>query len=351
MSRIYKRKGSPFYWYETYIRGRRVRKSTQVSKKTLATRIQDEWDILKATGDYSFIGKSSESVLSKGLISNYITKYLAFVESRKSENTHAIAKGVFDKLQEYLAEEGIKMIEDVNVGHIDGYIDWLTVASKTKKNHLGVISIMFKQAVREGVVSQNPCEFATLPKITHKERHRMLTHDDIEVIFKNSGKWRLYYAFLLYTGLRAGDVAMLRYESLDVNDKSITQLIRKSRKVYQLPMADILIDEIGNIEGKEGPIFPTLYNENESKLNDRLANPRKFMQKILSVAERPKATLHSFRHVFNNLLLAQGLSIQDRQTLLAHSSSDTTKIYTHPNAEVAANYINQLPNYLESTEK
>ncbi len=351
MSKIYKRKGSPFYWYETYIRGRRVRKSTQVAKKTLATRIQDEWDIMKATGDYSFIGRSSDSILPNGLISSYITKYLAFVESRKSENTHAIAKGVFDKFQEYLAEDGIRMIDDIKISHINGYIDWLTVASKTKKNHLGVISIMFKQAVREGFVAQNPCEFATLPKIIHKERHRMLTPDDIEIIFKKSGKWRLYYAFLLYTGLRAGDVAMLTYESLNLNDKSLTQLIRKSRKVYQLPLADVLIKEIGNIEGKEGPIFPTLYNENESKLNDRLANPRKFMQKILSEAELAKATLHSFRHVFNNMLLAQGLSIQDRQVLLAHSSSDTTKIYNHPNAEVAAKYINQLPNYLESTEK
>ena len=351
MSKIYKRKGSPFYWYETYIRGRRVRKSTRVSKKTLATRIQDEWDIMKAKGDYSFIGRNSDSILSNGLTSSYITTYLAFLENRKSENTHAIAKGVFKKFQEYLAEDGTQMMDDINVSHIDGYIDWLTIASKTKKNHLGVISIMFKQAVREGIVSQNPCDLATLPKIIHKERHRMLDSDDIELIIEKSGKWKLYYAFLLYTGLRAGDVAMLSYESLDINGKSITQLIRKVRKVYQLPLADVLIDEIGNIEGKVGPIFPTLYNENESKLNDRLANPRKFMQKILSDAERPKATLHSFRHAFNNLLLAQGLAIQDRQTLLAHSSSDTTKIYTHPNAEVAANYINQLPNYLTSTPK
>lgn len=96
-------------------------------------------------------------------------------------------------------------------------------------------------------------------------------------------------------------------------------------------------------------MFPTLYIEDDSKRNDRLANPRKYLQKILKDAELPKATLHSFRHTFNNLLLAQGLNLLDRQSLLAHSSSQTTQIYTHPNAELAAEYINELPNYLKST--
>ena len=31
--------------------------------------------------------------------------------------------------------------------------------------------------------------------------------------------------------------------------------------------------------------------------------------------------------------------------LLAHSSSQATKIYTHPNLELAKNWINKLPNY------
>ena len=39
----------------------------------------------------------------------------------------------------------------------------------------------------------------------------------------------------------------------------------------------------------------------------------------------------------------QGLSIQDRQVLLTHTASETTKIYTHPNFELAAEFINRLP--------
>ena len=92
------------------------------------------------------------------------------------------------------------------------------------------------------------------------------------------------------------------------------------------------------------PLFPTLYSESERKLNDNLTKPRKYMQKLLEIAGRPKATLHSFHHTFNNTLRDLGLGIEDRQILLAHSSSQMTKVYTHPNFELAWEYVNRMPN-------
>ena len=37
--------------------------------------------------------------------------------------------------------------------------------------------------------------------------------------------------------------------------------------------------------------------------------------------------------------------MEGRQALLAHSSSETTKIYTHPNLELAFEYINKMPDF------
>ena len=69
------------------------------------------------------------------------------------------------------------------------------------------------------------------------------------------------------------------------------------------------------------------------------------MQSILKAAGRGHATLHSFRHTFNNTLRDMGLPIEDRQKLLAHASSDATKIYTHPNFELARDFVNRIPKY------
>ena len=57
----------------------------------------------------------------------------------------------------------------------------------------------------------------------------------------------------------------------------------------------------------------------------------------------PKATLHSFRQTFNQKLRDLGLGIEDRQALLAHAASSTTKIYTLPNLNLAREYVNKLP--------
>ena len=70
-----------------------------------------------------------------------------------------------------------------------------------------------------------------------------------------------------------------------------------------------------------------------------------FLQGILQAHDKMRADLHSFRTTFNNTLRDLGLSIEDRQVLLAHSSSQTTKIYTHPNLQLAFDYINQIPEY------
>ncbi|MDP7059795.1 MAG: tyrosine-type recombinase/integrase [Candidatus Marinimicrobia bacterium] len=68
------------------------------------------------------------------------------------------------------------------------------------------------------------------------------------------------------------------------------------------------------------------------------------------MANRPKATLHSFRVTFNNQLRDMGLSIEDRQALLAHSSSETTKIYTHPNFDLALKFVNRLPDFAKRNQ-
>ena len=66
---------------------------------------------------------------------------------------------------------------------------------------------------------------------------------------------------------------------------------------------------------------------------------------MLKDYNRPHADLHSFRHTFNQNLLELWMEIEDRQNLLAHAFTTTTKIYTHPNFELAMQYVNQVPKY------
>jgi len=340
MSTLYKQTSYPCWYWSAYYKGKRLRKSTRLSQKSLAQKIQQKWDWMLASDDLSFYG--STSVLGPD-IHGFMDEHIK-VRKRISINTYNTARTVVNSLSDYLKSINVKTVSDITIKVLDGYIDHLSCSAKTKKNHMIEIRQMLKRAVIEGLLPNNPAEHVTLPRIIKAEIHRPLGQYDLEVIFNHAGAWRLYFEFLYRTGLRAGDVAMLTYGNIDKKRKVIVSLIRKSRRVHEVPLSNILLNQIDN-QNEDNPLFPSLYTQSERKLNDNLAKPRKFLQGILKANNRKKATLHSFRTTFNNTLRDLGLSIDDRAVLLAHSSSETTKIYTHPNLELAFEYINKMPDF------
>ena len=340
MSTLYKQTGYPCWYWSAYYKGKRLRKSTRLSQKSLAQKIQVKWDWMLASDDLSFYG--STSVLGPD-IHGFMDEHIK-VRRRISINTYNTARAVVNSLSDYLKSINVKTVSDITIKVLDGYIDHLSCSAKTKKNHLIEIRQMLKRAVIEGLLPNNPAEHVTLPRIIKAEIHRSLDRYDLEVVFNHAGAWRLYFEFLYRTGLRAGDVAMLTYGNIDKKRKVIVSLIRKSRRVHEVPISNVLLNQIGDL-GADQPLFPRLYTQSERRLNDNLAKPRKFLQGILKANNRKKATLHSFRTTFNNTLRDLGLSIDDRAVLLAHSSSETTKIYTHPNLELAFEYINKMPDF------
>ena len=340
MSTLYKQTGYPCWYWSAYYKGKRLRKSTRLSQKSPAQKIQLKWDWMLASDDLSFYG--STSVLGPD-IHGFMDEHIK-VRRRISINTYNTARAVVNSLSDYLKSINVKTVSDITIKVLDGYIDHLSCSAKTKKNHLIEIRQMLKRAVIEGLLPNNPAEHVTLPRIIKADIHRSLDRYDLEVVFNHAGAWRLYFEFLYRTGLRAGDVAMLTYGNIDKKRKVIVSLIRKSRRVHEVPLSNILLNQIDN-QNEDNPLFPSLYTQSERKLNDNLAKPRKFLQGILKANNRKKATLHSFRTTFNNTLRDLGLSIDDRAVLLAHSSSETTKIYTHPNLELAFEYINKMPDF------
>ena len=91
MSKLYKRSDSSYYWWTAVLNGLRLRKSTMMTKKSLALKIKDVWDVKMVLGDMSFIKEEKKELQG---IESYIEDYLVFLENRKSENTVLIAKGV-----------------------------------------------------------------------------------------------------------------------------------------------------------------------------------------------------------------------------------------------------------------
>ena len=215
MSTLYKQTGYPCWYWSAYYKGKRLRKSTRLSQKSLAQKIQQKWDWMLASDDLSFYG--STSVLGPD-IHGFMDEHIK-VRRRISINTYNTARTVVNSLSDYLKSINVKTVSDITIKVLDGYIDHLSCSAKTKKNHLIEIRQMLKRAVIEGLLPNNPAEHVTLPRIIKAEIHRPLGQYDLEVVFNHAGAWRLYFEFLYRTGLRAGDVAMLTYGNIDKKRK------------------------------------------------------------------------------------------------------------------------------------
>ena len=143
--------------------------------------------------DFSFLDLSSNS---NQQIEPYINDYLKFLSNRlESTKSLKTAKGHLNRFADAISQIRIKRLSEISVKNIDQYLDSLTVSPKTKKNHLQSISSMMKQAVKEGILSSNPCELATLPKMKKdKSIHRLLLTIDLEIIFNGAGAWNMFSA-------------------------------------------------------------------------------------------------------------------------------------------------------------
>ena len=339
MSKIYKKKKSPYWWWSGRYKRKRYRRSLKVTKESHAQKIKEYWDLQIMLDKTEFLNLPESSPL---FIKDYVWDYLKFISKRKSDGAVKTAQGVLRKFMLYLNKKKVHKLKDISIKLLNEYIDHLTCSAKTKKNQMGVIKRLLDKAVMEDLITKNPAIYISLPKVMPTDRHRLLTDYDLEIIFIDPGAWEDYYSFLLYTGLRAGDIALLCRENIDLKKGCIVSLVRKSRRTHEFPLADRLRTLIPPDMSAKQPLFPKLYSTSERRLNSNLKKPRLHMQQLLADASRPKATLHSFRHTFNTKLRDLGLGIADRQVLLGHATSSVTKIYTHPNLTKAQEYVNLL---------
>ncbi|MHB1420388.1 MAG: tyrosine-type recombinase/integrase [Bacillota bacterium] len=106
--------------------------------------------------------------------------------------------------------------EKVNNGREDGTGG---LSGRTVRYIHTVIHAALKQAVREGILSQNVADNVVLPKQEKKEM-RVLSQEEVDQFLVVAEKERLYTAFLLDldSGLRVGELLALRWKDIDLKN-------------------------------------------------------------------------------------------------------------------------------------
>ena len=297
-----------------------------------------------------FYGKTKKEVLSK------IAAYEASVstgrtfkevaedwwEDAEPQLAHNTTKGYRPALRRAIEEFGEDYIRDIKPLDISRYlrrfIKETHAADKTARTQLMVINLVCRYAVEEsGDLDSNPARDVHVPKGLEKQPRQIASDEDIFRV-KNSTDctFGMVAYWLMYTGMRRGELLALTWEDVDLNAASIS--ITKS--VYHigdkphikqpktasgyrtLPLLNKLREKI---TPGTGLIFP-------DPITGKLMTNAHFERWWKKYMEESgvSCTAHQLRHAYATMLEENNISEKDAQYLLGHAQISTTKdIYTH----------------------
>lgn len=237
-------------------------------------------------------------------------------------------------------------------------------SNSTKNDYLMALKFIFSSLGKDYGVIENP--FVDIKKLKSDiEMRDAFSPDELKLIGQHAKGWK--YSLCLTavsTGLREGDICMMKKSSVDLKSGWIT--IPKTRKTgvtVEIPILPGLARHLQEVleEDTESeyvfPILAEMYSNNSSDIGKGI---KKLFEEIgiqnsLKKVEGYKKRLsnkdvHSFRHTFIYLAAVHRIPFPIVQGIVGHMSPEMTKHYmNHAGRNDKAQFLNQLPDYL--TEK
>jgi integrase len=266
----------------------------------------------------------------------------------------------FEEIKEYFKDDYIK---DITHKDIKKYMAQLpkSYARKTCSNRLTILNMIFKYAVVEDILSENPCSYITVPKGHGSTKRRAPTSDEIEQIKKSIdvtykdfpvGKLAV---FLLYTGCRKGEALALTYSDVDTDAKvlHITKSVyyksnephlkqpKTAAGIRKIIIPDYLIGLLPN--GKRSDLL-FCRCKGELMKKDFFDKAWKHWREETGI----DLTAHQLRHGYATLLHEADVDVKDAQELLGHADvSVTQNIYTEVSNRRRNKVAKQINSYLQ----
>jgi len=283
-----------------------------------------------------------------------LNRYVNYLEAERGLSPYTVRNYTTDLIGNYArgSEKGfLQFLRTKHIGSLDevdkqvlrDYMSWLMEQGVVKSSiarKLSAIRSFYRYLVREELVSANPLEKASSPKLdrrlpsflTVEETLRLLEAPDRST--PQGIRDRALLELLYASGLRVSELESLNLEQLNLGTNEIRVRGKGSKERMVLigaPAARALTDYLTH--GR--PVLLGRQKANAVFLNQygrRL--PARRIQKILDKCAQ-KAGIekrvhpHVLRHTFATHLLDGGADLRVVQELLGHAQLATTQVYTH----------------------
>ncbi len=292
-----------------------------------------------------------------------VEKFLHYLRYERNASGHTLRNYESDLTQflAYLEPEGSRAPAIAEVDHLLireylGHLHDQRLAKSSIARKLATLRSLFRYAVREGMIEQNPARLVSTPSVpkrlpsvlTAEEINRFLDwmgkleptpdpHVDSETAHRLLLRDRAIFEFLYGSGLRVSELTGLNRADIDQKEESL-RVHGKGRKERIVPYGKKAREALEaywparealrrGAKGR-GDLAAVFLNSRGGRLTERSVG--RLVKRYARLAEISwDLHPHSLRHAFATHLLADGADLRAIQELLGHKSLSTTQRYTH----------------------
>ncbi len=316
--------------------------------------------------------EENPTIFEKTDFCEYIYRWLENSKSHIDLVTYMGYKQYIDNhIIPYFKKKKLKL-QDIRMSHIEEYYNTKAesgrldghdggLSLRTIQLHATVLSLVFKYAIREGLVKNNPVELAQLPNIQRStSKDNFYTVDECKKLLEVSKGTPLHDIIVvtLYYGLRRSEVMGLRWIDVDFEKNTLTiqhtrvvngvVVVKDKTKTQSSNRIYPLIDEVKEIflklkteQEMQKQLLLNQYTDsgyifvNEFGVPYHPGYPSQKLYKLLKKhPEMKHITYHGLRHSAASMLLARNWNMKVISEWLGHSNIGITmNLYTHIDME------------------
>jgi integrase/recombinase XerC len=278
--------------------------------------------------------------VNKDIVTNY-QEYLE--KTGKSANT---IKAYIHDVESFVTWYEQTTGEEFSPGAVDpreitdyrGYLLQRGSSPATVNRRLVALRRFFLWAKKQGVMNDSP--FEMLEKVHVKNQKdvspRWLNRKEqlalLRAVRQGENKRDLaIIQVMLGSGLRISEVAALKIDSLELNERSGWVHVRlgKGMKARSIPLSLQVRKSLqANLASRPEEGVEEIFLGQRGPLSEWGIHA--IVKKYAYQSRLEDVTAHTLRHSFAKNLVDSGTPLDQVATLLGHESLDTTRIYTHP---------------------
>ncbi len=271
-------------------------------------------------------------------LSQIYREWIAYYPNAAAKSTVEDAKSCWSHLEPVFGRHLVKTLSERLIENYKSDKS-KSLKPRTINKHLTYLSSMLKWAARSGLCDKLHFDIPFYPaKMTRAAKPRPISAEQITAIYEAiEPEYKLIFLLMSDAGLRRNEALQLKRDHVEY-DSGLIFVTGKGSKERIVPISTNRL----RVE-----LIKVVYKSGYLSTNPRTGRPYLSIRKaLLRAAEKAGIDKHIYhhllRHSFGTNATISGVDVKALQSIMGHSSADTTQIYQHLSAEYLRDQIKKM---------